>query len=127
LYTAKQNDFCHNSQSADLDNLEAVHRYRNKNTFSYSPQVGGRAVLGLKRARSAGVVPISECLLQSAEANQVLATLSELLEENKVDAYVEAYDKGFLKRVVIREGASSSLHRQIGQMITPNRLGKKKK
>ena len=75
-----------------------VDGYRNKSQFPVSPE--GR--LGFYRARSHDVVPATDCLLQTPQANAAARTVEAYLREFGVPAYDEVRHTGSLRNLYVR-------------------------
>ena len=75
-----------------------VDGYRNKSQFPVSPE--GR--LGFYRARSHDVVPATDCLLQTPQANAAARAVEAYLRKFGVPAYDEARHRGLLRHLYVR-------------------------
>jgi len=72
--------------------------YRNKSQFPISPK--GQA--GFFRARSHDVIPATDCLLQTDQANAVARAVEQYLREFSVPAYDEKKRTGLLRHIYVR-------------------------
>ena len=72
--------------------------YRNKSQFPVSRD--GR--VGFYRARSHDVIPVTDCRLQTEQANAVARAVEQWLREAKVPAYDERTGKGLLRHIYVR-------------------------
>jgi len=77
---------------------ESTRGYRNKSQFPVSPK--GEA--GFYRARSHDVIPATDCLLQTREANDVARAVEQYLRTYKVPAYDEKKRTGLLRHIYVR-------------------------
>ena len=78
-----------------------THRYRNKVQFPVAKGKRGVCV-GLFRARSHDVIDVSDCLLQSEQANALGRTLKEWMQRTGVSAYDESTGKGLVRHLYVR-------------------------
>ena len=85
--------------------------YRNKLEYSFTQTDDGPS-LGFHRAgRWDEVLPISTCLLTTDVGNAVRETVQAWAREEKLEAYDQATQAGYLRHLVVREG------RNTGQML----------
>lgn len=81
--------------------METPLRYRNKGAFP----VGGEQVssqIGLYAARSHRIIPIRDCLLQSADTKNILSIVHRYMEQFHVAAYHEPTHTGLIRHIVTR-------------------------
>lgn len=106
-------------------------RYRNKMEFAFASGTRGKTVVGLRpRGANDSVVDLSGgCLLQSEEADRVLAAIRETLE--RADGRLEAFDRtsgeGTLRSVTIRtaggeRGGEKAVMVDLATTASPNEL-----
>ena len=81
---------------------EDLERYRNKSQFSVSPE--GR--IGFYRARSHQVIPVSDCRLQTPQANAIAQAAEAYLRDFSVPGYREDTRQGLLRHVCVRTNAA---------------------
>jgi 23S rRNA (uracil1939-C5)-methyltransferase len=85
--------------------------YRNKLEYSFTQTEDGPA-LGFHRAgRWDEVLPIDTCLLTSDLGNAVRDAVQSWAREEKLEAYDQATQRGYLRHLVVREG------RNTGQLL----------
>jgi 23S rRNA (uracil1939-C5)-methyltransferase len=86
-------------------------QYRNKMEYSFAPGDDG-PVLGLHRAgRWDEVLPIERCWLASDAGNAVRNRVAAWAREERLAAYDQATQEGYLRHLVVREG------RNTGQLL----------
>ena len=86
-------------------------QYRNKMEYSFAPGEDG-PVLGLHRAgRWDEVLPIERCWLASDAGNAVRNRIAAWAREERLAAYDQATQEGYLRHLVVREG------RNTGQLL----------
>jgi 23S rRNA (uracil1939-C5)-methyltransferase len=78
--------------------------YRNKMEYSFTQTPDGPA-LGLHRAgRWDEVLPIEQCWLTTDVGNRIRNRLTDWAREERLAAYDQATNEGYLRHVVVREG-----------------------
>ena len=82
-------------------------RYRNKLEYSCTRTADGPA-LGFHRAgRWDEVLPIEECLLTTELGNAIRDTVQAWAREEKLEAYDQGTQTGYLRHLVVREGRNT--------------------
>jgi 23S rRNA (uracil1939-C5)-methyltransferase len=90
--------------------------YRNKMEYSFAATPDG-AALGLHRAgRWDEVLPITECWLTTDLGNAVRNRVQEWAREEKLEAYSQETQEGYLRHLVIREGRNTG--QALVQLVT---------
>ncbi|MGM9970625.1 MAG: 23S rRNA (uracil(1939)-C(5))-methyltransferase RlmD [Anaeroplasma sp.] len=82
--------------------------YRNKCQMTYKLSKTRKVVCGLYEEYSHRIVTISDCMLQSKHANQIIKELNRVLTKNKIQPYDEKTKTGVLRHVYIRYGFNSN-------------------
>lgn len=78
-------------------------RYRNKSQIPFG-QEDGRVVAGFYQTRSHRIADTDICLIQTPEADTLMASLKRNLQEMGIEPYEEKTHRGMLRHVVIRKG-----------------------
>ena len=78
--------------------------YRNKNLATFAMDKGNRLASGFYQEFSHKIVEVEDCLIQDAEANAIIKTVSELAGKFGLKAFDEDRGHGFLRHVLIRRG-----------------------
>ena len=81
-------------------------RYRNKMMFPAASE-NGRAVCGLYRAKSRGVIDVGDCLLCDKINAEITDAVTKYMNENGIGAYNESTRSGFIRRVFTRKSFSN--------------------
>ena len=90
--------------------------YRNKMEYSFAPGDDG-AVLGLHRAgRWDEVLPIDRCWLASDTGNAVRNRIAAWAREERLAAYDQGTQEGYLRHLVVREGRNTG--QALVQLVT---------
>jgi 23S rRNA (uracil1939-C5)-methyltransferase len=91
-------------------------RYRNKMEYSFTATEGG-STLGLHRAgRWDEVLQIEKCWLTSDLGNAIRNRMSDWAREEKLGAYDQATQEGYLRHLVVREGRNTG--QALVQLVT---------
>lgn len=86
----------------EIFGMEELVPYRNKVQIK-AGCINNHLALGYFERRSHNIVPFTNCILQSAEINEICNFIKNILNEFKVDAYDENTKKGLIKHIMIRE------------------------
>src|SRR4051812_21705542 len=87
---------------------ESPFHYRNKMEYSFAPGPDGTPELGLHRAgRWDEVLPIERCWLTTDLGNGIRNAIRDWAREERLDAFDQAENKGYLRHLVIREGLNT--------------------
>ena len=81
-------------------------RYRNKSQIPFGEQ-NGRIVSGFYKSRTHHIVDTDVCIIQSEEADLLMATLKREMLILGVDAYNERTHKGLLRHLIVRKGKAT--------------------
>lgn len=81
--------------------------YRNKCQMTYKLSKTKRVVCGLYEEYSHRLVTVTDCMLQSKHANEIIKVLNKVLTKNKIQPYDEKTRTGVLRHVYIRHGFNS--------------------
>ena len=82
-------------------------RYRNKAQFPIGTGRDGEIVAGFYAGRTHSIIPVSDCLIGTAENAAILDVILEHMRKFKVTAYDEATGRGLVRHVLIRKGFTS--------------------
>jgi 23S rRNA (uracil1939-C5)-methyltransferase len=94
----------------------SIFGYRNKMEYSFTATPGG-AALGLHRAgRWDEVLEIERCHLTSDTGNAIRNRLTAWAQEEKLAAYDQERQEGYLRHVVVREGRNTG--QALVQLVT---------
>lgn len=87
--------------------MESPYNYRNKCQMTYKYSKQKKVVVGLYEEYTHNLVTVSNCMLQSEVANNIISNLNKVLTKNKIEIYDERTRKGVLRHVIIRYGFNS--------------------
>lgn len=81
--------------------------YRNKSQIPFAQNEVGEMVAGFYKTKSHSIVDMERCLIQTGEADTVMADLKRALEVLGVRPYDEKSHQGMLRHVVVRKGRAT--------------------
>ncbi|MBD8037840.1 23S rRNA (uracil(1939)-C(5))-methyltransferase RlmD [Solibacillus sp. A46] len=81
--------------------------YRNKSQIPFAQNEAGEMVAGFYKTKSHSIVDMERCLIQTGEADTVMADLKRELEIIGVRPYDEKSHQGMLRHVVVRKGRAT--------------------
>ena len=84
-------------------------RYRNKAHATFSLDGRGRIVSGIYEESSHRVVPVERCLIQDERAEQIAASIRQIMRECRIQPYDEdrGTGTGLLRHILVRTGFAS--------------------
>lgn len=86
--------------------MENPWRYRNKSQIPFQEK-DGEVIAGFYKTRTHDIVDTDVCLIQSEEADELMATLKRALRKIGIHAYNEQTNRGLLRHVVIRKARAT--------------------
>ncbi|MBM7665614.1 23S rRNA (uracil1939-C5)-methyltransferase [Solibacillus kalamii] len=87
--------------------MEEPWHYRNKSQIPFAQNESGQMVAGFYKTKSHSIVDMERCLIQTGEADVVMADLKRELEILGVRPYDEKSHQGMLRHVVVRKGRAT--------------------
>ena len=102
--------------------MDDPYHYRNKVTSPFAPGKrrpnGGREILtGMYAPGTHRIVATDECLIENAQAQQVLRTVKQIMKKHRIEPYDEDKVTGFMRHAIVRVG-----HESGEVLVTPNIL-----
>lgn len=91
--------FCRPQQIITMDD---PYNYRNKVQTVYKVNSSKRIVSGVYQSSTHSMVITDDCFLEDIRAQQIVATLKELMADFRIIPYNEESDQGLLKHTLIR-------------------------
>ncbi|WKA55797.1 23S rRNA (uracil(1939)-C(5))-methyltransferase RlmD [Planococcus shixiaomingii] len=86
--------------------MENPWRYRNKSQIPFGTD-NGRVVAGFYQTRSHDIADTDICLIQTPEADAIMAALKKNLPAMGIEPYEEETHRGMLRHVVVRKGRAT--------------------
>ncbi|OBW51636.1 23S rRNA (uracil-5-)-methyltransferase RumA [Solibacillus silvestris] len=87
--------------------MEEPWHYRNKSQLPFAQNESGQMVAGFYKTKSHSIVDMERCLIQTGEADVVMADLKRELEILGLRPYDEKSHQGMLRHVVVRKGRAT--------------------
>ena len=84
--------------------MEEPYHYRNKVHAVFGIDRGHNIISGTYEAGTHKIVPIDTCLIENEKADEIIATIRQLLKSFKIKTYDEDTGYGLLRHVLIRVG-----------------------
>ncbi|MCY6483792.1 23S rRNA (uracil(1939)-C(5))-methyltransferase RlmD [Clostridium aestuarii] len=84
--------------------MEKPYDYRNKIHATYSYGKRGEVISGFYEENSHRVIPIQRCIIQDPKADEINASIRELMKSFKMKPYDEDRRQGILRHVLIKTG-----------------------
>lgn len=81
-------------------------RYRNKSQIPFSER-NGKTVAGFYETRTHDIVDTNQCIIQTEEADALMATIKHKLHELGLHAYDEVKHRGMLRHLVVRKARAT--------------------
>lgn len=81
--------------------------YRNKSQIPFAQNVAGQIVAGFYKTKSHEIVDMERCLIQTGEADTVMADLKREIALLGVRPYDEKSHQGMLRHVIVRKGRAT--------------------
>ena len=85
---------------------ENTTKYRNKAQYPVA-SLDGKAVCGFFAPRSHRIVPVTDCALQPEIFSEILETITDFLNDNRIRPYDEVSHTGIVRHIYLRQGAHS--------------------
>jgi 23S rRNA (uracil1939-C5)-methyltransferase len=87
--------------------MEEPWHYRNKSQIPFAQNEAGQAVAGFYKTKSHAIVDMERCLIQTGEADMMMADLKGELAALGIRPYDEKSHQGMLRHVVVRKGRAT--------------------
>ncbi len=87
--------------------MEEPWRYRNKAQFPIGRDRDGKIIAGFYAGRTHSIIPVSDCLIGTAENKEILDIIISHMEQHGIAPYDEVSGKGLVRHVLIRKGFDS--------------------
>ncbi len=98
----------YNGKVEDIIASEAPFYYRNKVQFPFGKDERGNLVAGLYQRGSHRIIDIESCMIENAEADQIVRIVKALCVQYNIEPYDQKYKKGFIRHVMVRKGFSTN-------------------
>jgi 23S rRNA (uracil1939-C5)-methyltransferase len=90
----------------DVAGMYYPYHYRNK-VHAVFGRIKNEVVAGNYLPGTHEIIPITECMIEDAQASAIIRTVTELIKSFKYWVYNEDTGRGFMRHILIRKGAST--------------------
>lgn len=94
----------------EVKGMEDPWRYRNKSQIPFDTE-NGRVITGFYKSRTHQIVDTDVCLIQTTEADELMALLKRKIQQLGIETYDEKTHQGMLRHLIVRKA------RQTGQVM----------
>jgi 23S rRNA (uracil1939-C5)-methyltransferase len=88
--------------------MKDPYNYRNKVHSTVSHDQKGKIISGIYEENTHRVIPIEQCAIQDKRADQIIASVREIMRTYKMKAYDEDTAQGFLRHILVKTGFASN-------------------
>lgn len=92
----------------DILTMEKPYFYRNKIHSALSQDREGKIISGIYEEYTHRVIPIEQCIIQDKRADEITATIRDLMKSFKIKPYNEDTGQGFLRHILVKTGFASN-------------------
>ena len=97
-----------NIKVEDVIGMDKPVHYRNKLQFPIGLDRYNKPVMGVYSNRTHDIVPVSNCLIQNEECNEIANDIFSFIIDNNISVYNEEDLKGTVRHIVIRIGVRTN-------------------
>jgi 23S rRNA (uracil1939-C5)-methyltransferase len=90
----------------DVAGMYYPYHYRNK-VHAVFGRIKNEVVAGNYLPGTHDIIPITDCMIEDAQASAIIKTVTELIKSFKYWIYDEDTGRGFMRHILIRKGAST--------------------
>lgn len=90
----------------DVSGMYYPYHYRNK-VHAVFGRIKDEVVAGTYEEGTHNIIPISDCLIEDAQASAIIKTVTELIKSFKLWVYNEDTGRGLMRHILIRKGMST--------------------
>lgn len=88
--------------------MQEPYYYRNKVHSTLAHDQKGKIISGIYEENTHRVIPIDECAIQDKRADEIIASVREIMKTYKMRAYDEDKREGFLRHILVKTGFASN-------------------
>lgn len=82
--------------------------YRNKVHSTAAQDRSGKVISGIYEEHTHRVIPIEQCAIQDKRADEIIASIREIMKAFKIKPYDEDNGQGFLRHILVKTGFTSN-------------------
>lgn len=90
----------------DVAGMYYPYHYRNK-VHAVFGRIKDEVVAGIYEEGTHNIIPVSDCLIEDAQASAIIKTVTELIKSFKLWVYNEDTCRGLMRHILIRKGMST--------------------
>lgn len=103
-YEAVSRLLCKFGRVEAIMGAENPYHYRNKVNAAFKHKRNGEIISGVYEEGTHNVLQVSDCLIESSQAQEIIASVRSLLKSFKITVYNEDSGYGLLRHVMVRTG-----------------------
>jgi 23S rRNA (uracil1939-C5)-methyltransferase len=88
--------------------MKEPYYYRNKVHSTLAHDQKGKIISGIYEENTHRVIPIERCAIQDKRADEIIASVREIMNTYKIKAYDEDRGQGFLRHILVKTGFASN-------------------
>lgn len=88
--------------------MQEPYFYRNKIHSTMANDQRGKIISGIYEEYTHRVVPIEQCIVQDKRADEIIASVREIMKTYKMKPYDEDTRQGFLRHILVKTGFASN-------------------
>lgn len=92
----------------DLLSMQKPYSYRNKVHSTLANDQKGKIISGIYKENTHQVIPIDRCIIQDDKADEIIASIREIMKICKQKPYEEDTGRGFIRHILIKRGFTSN-------------------
>lgn len=92
----------------DILTMQEPYFYRNKIHSTMANDQSGKIISGIYEEYTHRVIPIEQCIIQDKRADEIIATVREIMKTYKMKPYDEDTGQGFLRHILVKTGHVSN-------------------
>lgn len=92
----------------DILTMQEPYFYRNKIHSTMANDQSGRIISGIYEENTHRIIPIEQCMIQDKRADEIIASVREIMKTYKMKPYDEDTKQGFLRHILVKTGFVSN-------------------
>lgn len=94
-------------QVNEILTMKEPYFYRNKIHSTLAYDVNKKIVSGIYEENTHHVIPVDECMIQDKHADEIIASIREIMKKYRMRPYDEDTGQGFLRHILVKTGFKS--------------------
>lgn len=92
----------------DILTMQEPYFYRNKIHSTMANDQSGKVISGIYEENTHRIIPIEQCMIQDKRADEIIASVREIMKTYKMKPYDEDTKQGFLRHILVKTGFVSN-------------------